>query len=153
METLERYSQNQRIVDEFTARWLAGIPNDLGRLVYIALLRDVSTGRYSHSGLERTYSPAAIHHALVYCHEELFERFLEAPLETQERHLRQWFVTIDAPPSDIARRWLEAEFFRLLVPQESPAYLRDLLFSNLRIILALIASERPVAHAQANLSR
>jgi len=149
VETLERYSQNHRIVDEFTARWLAAIPNDLGRLAYIALLRDVSTGRYSHSGLERTYSPAAIHHALAYCHEELFERFLEAPLETQEKLLRQWFATIEAPPADIATRWLEAEFFRLLVPQESPAYLRDLLFSNLHVILALVASERAVAHAPA----
>lgn len=148
METLERYSQNQRIVDEFTAHWLAPIANDLGRLVYIAMLRDVSTGHYTHSGLERNFSPAAVHHALAFCHKELFERFLEAPLEIQEKYLRQWFAMIESPPAEIATRWLEAEFFRILVPQESPAYLRDLLFSNLRVILALVASEKPLAQAQ-----
>jgi hypothetical protein len=147
MEALERYSQNQRIIDEFTAHWLAGIRNDLGRLVYVALLRDVSTGHYAHPALGQLYSEQSVHQALLFCHEELFEKFLEAPLETQERSLREWFSTVDAAPADIATRWLEVEFFRLLVPQETPTYLRDLLFSNLRAILTLIAAEKPTARA------
>lgn len=148
MESLERYAQNQRIIDDFTAHWVAGILNDLGRLVYVALLRDVSTGRYSHSALEQVYSAPAIHESLLFCHEELFEKFLEVPLELQERNLRDWFATVDASPADIANRWLEVEFFRLLAPQDTPGYLRDLLFSNLRVILALIAAERPAPQTQ-----
>jgi hypothetical protein len=142
MEALERYSQNQRIIDEFTEHWLAGIRNDLGRLVYVALLRDVSTGHYAHPALGQVYSDESVHQALLFCHDELFEKFLEAPLEKQERNLRDWFSTVDAAPADIAMRWLEVEFFRLLVPQETPTYLRDLLFSNLRAILTLIAAEK-----------
>lgn len=148
MESYDRYSQNQRIIDEFTGHWLAGIHNSLGRLVYVARLRDVSTGRYSQAALEQVYSDAAVHQALLFCHEELFEKFLESPLEHQEKSLRDWFSTIDAAPADIASRWLEVEFFRLLVPQDTPGYLRDLLFSNLRVVLSLIAAERPVAEAQ-----
>jgi hypothetical protein len=142
MEALERYSQNQRIIDEFTEHWLAGIRNDLGRLVYVALLRDVSTGHYAHPALGQVYSDESVHQALLFCHDELFEKFLEAPLEKQERNLRDWFSTVDAAPADIAMRWLEVEFFRLLVPQDTPTYLRDLLFSNLRAILTLIAAEK-----------
>jgi hypothetical protein len=148
VESYDRYSENQRIIDEFTSHWLAGIQNGLGRLVYVALLRDVSTGRYSHAALGQIYSEAAVHQALFFCHQELFEKFLELPLEQQEKNLRDWFATVDAAPADIASRWLEVEFFRLLVPQETPGYLRDLLFSNLRVILSLIAAERPVATAQ-----
>jgi len=153
VESLERYSQNQRIIDEFTAHWLAGIRNDLGRLVYVALLRDVSTGHYAHPALAQIYPIAAVHQALLFCHEELFEKFLEAPLETQERNLREWFSTVDAAPSDIASRWLEVEFFRLLVPQDTPSYLRDLLFSNLRAILTVVAVEKHAAQAHASARR
>jgi hypothetical protein len=153
VESLERYSQNQRIIDEFTAHWLAGIRNDLGRLVYVALLRDVSTAHYAHPALAQVYSVAAVHQALLFCHEELFERFLEAPLETQERNLRDWFSTVDAAPADIASRWLEVEFFRLLVPQDTPTYLRDLLLSNLRAILTVVAAEKPATQAHASAQR
>ena len=150
MESLDRYSQYQHIIDDFTAHWLAGIRNDLGRLVFVALLRDVSTGHYTHSALEQVHSQPSVHQALLFCHEELFERFLEAPLEAQEGQLRDWFSTLGSAPADVASRWLEVEFFRLLVPQGTPAYLRDLLFSNLRVILTLIAAERPVAQAHAH---
>jgi hypothetical protein len=148
MEALERYSQNQRIIEEFTAHWLASIRNDLGRLVYVALLRDVSTGHYAHPALGQVYSEQSVHQALLFCHEELFEKFLEAPLEKQERNLRDWFSTVDAAPADIAMRWLEVEFFRLLVPQDAPTYLRDLLFSNLRAILTLLATEKAASTSE-----
>jgi hypothetical protein len=148
MEALERYSQNQRIIEEFTAHWLASIRNDLGRLVYVALLRDVSTGHYAHPALGQVYSEQSVHQALLFCHEELFEKFLEAPLEKQERNLRDWFSTVDAAPADIAMRWLEVEFFRLLVPQDTPTYLRDLLFSNLRAILTLLATEKAASTSE-----
>jgi len=147
LETLERYSQNQRIIDEYTARTLAGIPGELGRLVSVALLRNVSTGRYSEPTLERRYSEGAVHEALVFCHEELFEKYLESPLENQEKDLRNWFASLASSPSEIAHRWLEVEFFRLLVPQAAPPYLRDLFFSNLRVLLTVVASERLVEHA------
>lgn len=143
MESLESFDQNQRIIEEFTAQWLANFPSDLGRLVHVALLRDVSTGWYRHPALAQAYSDICVHQALLFCHERLFEKVLEATLEQQEHDLRAWFAGMDVPPSEIANRWLELEFFRFLVPFGTPSYLRDLLFSNLRVILRLVASEQP----------
>ena len=143
MESLERFDQNQRIIEEFTAQWLANFPSDLGRLVHVALLRDVSTGWYRHPALAQAYSDICVHQALLFCHERLFEKVLEATLEQQEHDLRAWFAGMDVPPSEIANRGLELEFFRFLVPFGTPSYLRDLLFSNLRVILRLVASEQP----------
>ncbi len=142
MESVERYTQNQRIIEEFTAHWLAGIRSNLGRLVYVAMLRDVSTGRYRHPALEEFFPEGAVHQALHYCHEELFKKFLEASLECQEWDLRAWFATMNGNPAEIAGRWLEMEFYRQVVPFGTPPYLRDLLFSNLRVILGMIVAER-----------
>jgi hypothetical protein len=141
VESLERFSQNHRIIEEFAACWLAPISGDLGRLVYVSMMRNVSTGRYSHPALEQVYSGPAVHQALLYCHEELFEKVLEKPLEQQEWDLRTFLAGTDAPPAEVVARWLEVEFFRTLLPFGTPAYLRDLFLSNLRVILGLIIAE------------
>ncbi|HXZ13136.1 MAG TPA: hypothetical protein VEG64_12160 [Candidatus Sulfotelmatobacter sp.] len=142
MESLERFAQNQRIIEDYASQWLADIPSDLGRLLHVSMLRNMSTGRYHHPLLEEMYSEPGVHQALLYCHEELFEKVLEASLEQQEWDLRSYFVGLDSSPAEASARWLESEFFRLFVPLGTPPYLRDLFFSNMRIVLRLIVAER-----------
>ncbi|MGH9683427.1 MAG: hypothetical protein ACRD4S_07435 [Candidatus Acidiferrales bacterium] len=142
MESLERFAQNQRVIEEFASRWLAAIPSDLGRLAHVSQLRDVSSGRYRHPILEEDFSEPAIHHALLYCHEELFAKVLELPLEREEADLRSCLAGMDSPASEIAGRWLEVEVFRMWAPLGTPSYLRDLFFSNLRVLLGLVCAEQ-----------
>jgi len=149
VESLERFAQNQRIIEEFVSQWLVAVPTALGRLAHVAMLRDVYTGRYHHPMLQDAYSEPAVHQSLLYCHEELFEKVLENTFEQQEWDLRMCFAGMDAPPTEIAQRWLEVELFRLFVPFGTPPYLRDLFCSNARAILALIVSEAAVVHTTA----
>ena len=141
MESLERFHQNQRIIDDFASNTLAAISTDFGRLVHIATLRDLVSGDYKHDGLEATYSSAAVNEALLYCHEEIFQKILEIPLERQERLLRRWFAGLEGEAPDIANRWLELEVYRMLIPLGTPEYLRDLFCSNFRLLLSLVAVE------------
>lgn len=140
MESLERFSQNQRVIEEFAARTLSDISTNFGRLVYVSTLRNVSEGRYRNSLLEEIYTEPAVHQALLYCHEELFAKVLETPLEQQEWDLRLYLAGLDAPPEEIIGRWLEIDYFRTFVPFGTPSYLRDLFFSNLRVVLGLIVA-------------
>jgi hypothetical protein len=149
VESLERFAQNQRIIEEFVCQWLVAIPTALGRLVHVAMLRDIYTGRYHHPILQDAYSEPAVHQSLLYCHEELFEKVLENNFEQQEWDLRMCFAGMDAPPAEIAQRWLEVELFRLYVPFGTPPYLRDLFCSNMRVILGLLVSEQAVVHTAA----
>ena len=148
VESLERFAQNQPIIEEFVSQWLVSIPTALGRLAHVAMLRDIYTGRYHHPILQDAYSEAAVHQSLLYCHEELFEKVLEDNFEQQEWDLRMCFANMEAPAAEIARSWLEVELFRLFVPFGTPPYLRDLFCSNLRAILGLIVSE-PLVHTAA----
>jgi hypothetical protein len=59
------------------------------------------------------------------------------------------FSGIDSPAFEIANRWLELEHYRALVPLGTPVYLRDLFFSNTRVILNLIGSERALVSTAA----
>jgi hypothetical protein len=149
VESLERFAQNQRIIEEFVSQWLVAIPSALGRLAHVAMLRDIYTGRYHHPILQDAYSEPAVHQSLLYCHEELFEKVLEDNFEQQEWDLRMCFAGMDAPPAEVAQRWLEVDLFRLFVPFGTPPYLRDLFCSNLRVILGLLVSEESVVHTAA----
>ncbi len=149
VESLERFAQNQRIIEEFVSQWLVAIPTALGRLVHVAMLRDIYTGRYHHPILQDVYSEPAVHQSLLYCHEELFEKVLENNYEQREWDLRMCFAVMDAPPAEIAQRWMDVELYRLYVPFGTPPYLRDLFCSHMRVILGLLVSEQSLAHSAA----
>ena len=141
MESLERFQQNQRVIEDFTSCTLAAISSVYGRLLHVAWLRDLATGLYRHEGLAALYSEPAVHQSLSFCHEELFLRILETPLERQEWDLRLCLSGMEGNFGEIAARWLELEFYRLLVPLDVPVYLRDLFSSNQRTLLGLIVED------------
>ena len=149
MESLERFAQNQLIIEEFVSQWLTVIRSDFGRLAHVSGLRDVTTGRYHHPALEEVYSGGAVHQALLYCHEELFQKVLELPVEAQEWDMRRHFASMEAPVDEIAFRWLELEYFRSFVPLGTPPNLRDLFLANARVILSLLVREQAAAAATA----
>lgn len=149
MESLERFAQNQLIIEEYVSQWLAAIPSDFGRLADVAALRDVTTGHYHHPALEEVYSESAVHQALLYCHEELFEKAIGTPPELQEWDLRMHFARMDAAVTEIAFRWLEIEHFRSFVPLGIAPHLRDLFLSNTRAILTRLVREQTAVAATA----
>lgn len=141
MESLDQVQQDRRVIDDFTEHTLQGISGGISRLVYVATLRDLATGRYHHAGLSSIYSEAVVDQALRLCHEELFERILETALELQENELRTCLHAFEAEPRGIAARWLEHEFYKFLIPSDVPLYLRKLFCSNLAVLLQLIVAE------------
>lgn len=143
--TLDRFEglqQNQQIVEDFTSRTLKCVPSQYGRLLYLASLRDLATGRYVHEGLASVYSVEAVQQALADCHQELFDRLLELPLEEQETDLIECLGSLEGDFDGVLGRWLEVEFYRLLVPLGAPAYLRDLFCANVRTLLNVLSADR-----------
>ncbi|MCL6480647.1 MAG: hypothetical protein K6U02_02870 [Firmicutes bacterium] len=142
MESLERFRQTQRLIEEFTEQTLALLPGDLARLLYVASLRDPSSGRYGHASLAARYGDEAVQQALAFCHEQLFLRILEMPLEQLERELRRSLVSRVGDVWEIAESWQTPEPFCAVIPDGMPDYLRELFTSNLRVLLRALTSER-----------
>jgi hypothetical protein len=142
MESLENYQQTRRVVEDFTARTLAAIASEYGKLIYVASLCDLSSGRYLHEGLEARFPAEAVQQALAFCHQELFLRLLEMPLEQQEWDLRACLATMEGDYRTKLGRWKETEFYRSLIPGASPSYLRELFLSNVGTLLDLLLEEK-----------
>lgn len=142
MDSLESYQQTRRVVEDITARTLAAVATEFGKLLYISSLRDISTGDYMHEGLISKYSPESVQQALGYCHKEIFLRVLEMPLEQQEWDLRACLENMEGEFGGKLRRWRETEFYRLLIPAETPEYLKVLFLANVEALLDLVLEER-----------
>jgi hypothetical protein len=140
METLERYRRNRRVIDDFTARTLAAIPGDYARLVYVASLREGEQG-YRHDGLAARFPEDSVGEALRFCHEELFARVLEMPLERQEWDLRHCLAGMPAGFWEVVREWRAKCVYQAMVPGDLPDYLGELFCSNVSTLLTLYTDE------------
>jgi hypothetical protein len=125
---------------------LAGIPSQFARLTYVASLRELSSGRYEHAGLAALYPEEAIQQALQLCHEQIFERILERPLSEQEEDLRGCLHAMQGGISSAVANWRQMEVYRILLPENSPDYLKELFCSNLRALLEILQAECSPAH-------
>jgi len=153
MSSLESYQQTRQVVEDITARTLAAIPTEFGKLLYLASLRDISTGDYVHEGLVARYSREAVQQALGYCHQELFLRVLEMPLEQQEWDLRACLEGLEGEFWGKLRRWRETEFYRLLIPSDSPEYLREIFLANVGAVLDAALEARAKKNRDASRGR
>jgi hypothetical protein len=146
---MEHVLRVQQVIGDFTSATLAAIPNAYGRLMYLASLRDLSSGRYDHAGLNAVYSVDAVQEALEFCHREIFQKILETPLSLQEQDLRECLESMpDDLPATLAH-WRKLEAYHILPPEDAADYLRELFFSNLRTLLEILESEQPPAHSTA----
>ena len=141
--------RNKSVVRDFTATTLAAIPNTFGRLIYIASLRDLSSGTYEHAGLAALYPQYAIQESLECCHYEIFERILETPLAVQADDLRECLQGMPGPFESTVSHWRQMESYRILPPGNAPDYLRELFFSNLRALLEILEGECSKARSSA----
>jgi hypothetical protein len=146
MKTLTQLQQNRRIVQDFTLTTLAGIPGHFARLVYIASLRDLSSGRYEHEGLAAIYPDEALQQVLQLCHEQIFEGVLETALANQLEDLKDCLAPMEGGIRVAVTHWSGMESYRVLIPERSPEYLKDLFCSNLRALLEILREEHSPAH-------
>ena len=149
MPALSKLQQNRRVVQDFTVNSLAGIPGPYARLVYVASLRDLSSGRYEHQGLAALYPEEAVQQALELCHEQIFERILEMPLEKQLEDLRNCLAAMEGGLPAVVSHWRQLEPYRVLLPENAPGYLKELFFSNLGALLEILHDQCNPSHSDA----
>jgi hypothetical protein len=147
MGAITQLQQNRRIIQDFTLTTLAGIPGLFSRLTYLASLRDLSSGRYEHAGLAALYPDEALQQALQLCHEEIFQRILETPLSMQEEDLSSCLKAMQGGFCAAVAHWRRMEAYRVLLPEQSPDYLKMLFCSNLRALLEILQEECSAARS------
>ena len=122
-------------------RTLSRIPTSFGRLVYLAGLLDVNTGRYKHFGLIQVYSENEAHDALRKAHAEVFGEWLNYPLRRQRGDLEAYLESLDGERETVLRSWLHLTPYHSLIPAGASEANRQLYIADLELILEILRNE------------
>jgi hypothetical protein len=126
-------------------RTLAGIATVLGRLAYLASLRNANTGTYEHFGLSQRIGAAEVDRLVRRSHLDVFQQWLCFGLERQKRELEDYFLELEGDKREIIASWLSLEPYGAWVPAESRDVERKLFYTDLEMVLELIRTEHGVA--------
>jgi len=126
-------------------RTLSEIPSTLGRLSYMASLRNANTGIYEHFGLADRVGGDETDRLLRNSHLEVFQRWLCFDLERQKAELDEYLSAQEGDRRQIVANWLSLEPYGIWVPAESRDVERKLFYSDLAVVLELIRAEYGVA--------
>ena len=138
-------SDRQIIIEESWRRTLAKIDTLLGRLAYLASLRNANTGTYEHFGLAERVGASEVDRLIRRSHLEVFQQWLCFNLEHQKEQLEAYFSGLEGDSREILSNWLVLGPYAAWVPAESRDVERKLFYSDLEMVLELIRNESGVA--------
>ncbi len=134
--------------EDLRIRTLGPIGYDFGRLLYLASMRDYSTGEYHHHGLACSFSELASREALAAYHKELFYHLAACPLKLFVPQVERFMRSARQDLRQTVDSWETLEVYRLTVPCPCDRLTAALFVSNVKIAMALLKSRRPVLKAQ-----
>jgi hypothetical protein len=116
---------------------LSRIPTVSGRLIYLATLRDLNSGTYRHHGLITAFGRDEAVKALRESHQSAFQEWLNLPLSEKNDDLSDYLLSLDEPPDEVVRHWLQSGVYRGYVPASAMKAESDLFCKDLEILLEL----------------
>jgi hypothetical protein len=135
----------QAMLEESWRRTIGKIDTLLGRLAYVASLRNVNTGTYEHFGLAEKVGAAEVDDLIRRSHLEIFQQWLCFNLERQKDELLEYFAGQEGTRREILSNWLVLGPYAAWVPADSRDVERNLFYTDLETVLEVIRNESGVA--------
>ncbi len=140
---LENTSRNTAVaVMEVENRTLSNIEGNFAQLIYLASTRDYNTGRYYHEGLSTRYKGETVEEALAVCHRKVFGKLALITLEELLGEVERYIRTSRVDASELLRAWEALEPYRVVVPFGCDPLTREVFFSNVKVTLAILRSQK-----------
>lgn len=128
----------ENAAQDLRRRTLAKIERPLDRFIYLASTRDYNTGIYYHDGLVERFDQETARQALAQCHRQAFRELVGTPLKGLVSQLEGYMARTHTGPDEFIGLWKSLEPYRVAVPLGEDKLSTEMLFSNLKIALAIL---------------
>jgi hypothetical protein len=119
---------------------LARIPTLFGRLIYLASLRNPSTGEYEHPALAQMIGDEQAADTLRRSHGRVFQDWLCLNLEQQKSDLQEYLSEIQNPAA-LLGDWTDSSSYQGLAPATAQDVERQLFVGDFKTLLPLLDRE------------
>lgn len=117
---------------------LSQIPSVFGKLVYLASLRNLNSGRYEHHGLALLFGEEEANRALKKSHVKVFAQWLALTIEQQKADLDLYISGLAEDRRTIVETWLKLAPYQTLVPTTIRGVERRLYLGDLTALMELL---------------
>jgi hypothetical protein len=125
--------------DQMWRNTLLQIPTVFGRLVFLASLRDSSSGMYSSEALDSLLGPQDADRAIRHSHHQVFSQWLAFSFSEQKQDIDEFLN--DPGRQATASAWSSFLTYRELIPTSAREVERQLYFADLETLLELLKAE------------
>jgi hypothetical protein len=119
---------------------LKGIPTQFGRLVYLASLRDSTSGYYCEPGLNSLLGPEGTDRAIRHSHHQVFSEWLAYSLAEQKADIDDFLREQGHIPGQ-PFNWSASLPYRSVIPPAARDVERQLYLADLETLLELLKAE------------
>jgi len=118
-------------------RTLAHMRRSLDRMIYLSSMRDCNTGMYYHEGLAGRFSHEVACEALARCHFEAFLELSSTSLADLVSQMEGYAASTHSSALEFIAVWKRLEPYRVAIPVDMDPLLREVMFSNFKLALAI----------------
>ena len=132
------------VVKEDVLRALrVSLPNDLSRLIFLAILRDNNSGHYYHPELAQRFSTEVSDRAMLACHRRIYEQVVALPLEDLTDQLDAYMATVPAPKERLIQSWTKLRAYRATIPMDADPISSEIFFMKIEVSVAILEARLP----------
>jgi hypothetical protein len=119
------------------------LPNDLSRLIFLAILRDNNSGHYYHPEVAQRFSAEVADRAMLACHHQIYERVVALPLEDLTDQLDAYMATVPAPKERLIESWTKLRAYRATIPMDADPISTEIFFMKVEVAVAILEARLP----------
>jgi hypothetical protein len=131
----------EKVMHDLWSRTLSQVPTAFGRIVYLASLRNLNSGKYEHFGLARIYSEEQSDAAIRLSHTQAVAEWLNFPLAQQKSDLEEYLDGLEGGRRQVLGAWAALMPQRGLLPADASEAEKQLFLSDLELILEMLRNE------------
>ena len=141
---ISREVSSHNVVKEDILRALrVSLPNDLSRLIFLAILRDNNSGHYYHPEVAERFSVEISDRAMLACHHQIYERVVALPLEDLTDQLDAYMATVPVPKERLIESWTKLRAYRATIPMDADPISTEIFFMKVGVAVAILEARLP----------
>ncbi len=142
-EVSHEESSQDAVRDDILRALRVSLPNDLSRLIFLAILRDNNSGHYYHPEVAQRFSVEVADRAMLACHHQIYEQVVALPLEDLTDQLDAYMATVRAPKERLIESWTKLRAYRATIPMDADPISTEIVFMKVGVAVAILEARLP----------